>query len=67
MPETAGERLAVLESQAATVAETLTRHLEDCAAARKESNERFIRLERVIWMATGAVMLATFVLKLVIK
>lgn len=48
------ERLAVLEAQTATLMAGLNKHMDDCTQARKDTNERFIRLERVMWMASGA-------------
>lgn len=62
-----GERIASLEAKMVNVSGSLEKHLEDCAGARKENNERFQRLERVIWAATGIVSFLTFVIPLFLK
>jgi len=57
------ERVAVLESQVETLTRVLDKHLVDCATSRQRVEERFTRLERIIWMANGAIALILVLLK----
>lgn len=50
-----GERLATLEANVHTLSTGLNKHLDECSAAWEKSNERFSRLEKIIWTAAGAV------------
>lgn len=66
-PSEHGERVASLEANVTTIGSTLKEHLRDCADARKETNDRFQRLERIVWTATGAAMVISFLLRLLVR
>lgn len=67
MAEPIGERVVAVETRVNTIEGSLNSHLADCAAARKETNERMLRIERIIWIATGVGLALSALLQYLLK
>lgn len=61
------ERVARMEGQFSSLDRDLQKHLADCTFAHAENNRRLVRLERVVWQATGATSVLVTVLHFVFK
>lgn len=51
----AAEKVARMEGQVENIDRDLREHLQTCAEAHKEIGNRFGKLERIVWQASGAV------------
>ena len=60
------ERIAIVETHVDAMLKSIDKHIEDCRELRLEHNKRFIRLEKTIWVATGAVIVVVAGLRLLL-
>ena len=56
----AGERVARMEGQVESIDRDLQAHLIACEKSHEKVQERFTKLERIVWQATGVVSAVMF-------